>query len=257
MANGGVAREGRLDDPVYPDDEREEGEGNGERELLLPESVTKPQTAAAVVPMNHGGATPSVVRDVVDPDGELTAQQRLFIDALLIDPTNQTAAAVTAGVERQNAASTARKWLSKTHIANALARAFNARSDRTKITQDATLMELYILMTSNIDNFELTDDGHVVVKEGVAEYALKAVKKVKRRVRTVYRIDPETNQEIKEVIHDAELELWDKTAALKLAMLHQGMLTMNRRNVDKDGNDVKPEPTTWVIGGQTLIIKQQ
>lgn len=192
------------------------------------------------------------LRDEVDPDGLLTPQQRLFVDALILDPTDRAAAAVAAGAPRSHAAQWGYATLRRPHVAEAVARGMNARADRTKITQDGVLHETFILATSRVDDYEIEDNGDVYVRDGVPDYRMKAISSIKKTTRTITRgrgEDAET-----EVIREVEVKLWPKPDALKLAGAHVGLFA---KKVIVEGNPDKPleNKTTWVFGDKTIEVK--
>lgn len=73
---------------------------------------------------------------------ELNAKQKRFVDEYLID-MNATQAAIRAGYSEKNAASIAVQLLNKTHVAEAVNRAISEREERTKITKDLVVQNLW------------------------------------------------------------------------------------------------------------------
>ena len=69
---------------------------------------------------------------------DLTDKQQLFVTEYLVD-LNATQAAIRAGYSKKTARSTACVYLAKPNIAAAIAKAFDARSERTEITQDSVV----------------------------------------------------------------------------------------------------------------------
>ena len=72
---------------------------------------------------------------------KLTAKQERFVEEYLVD-LNATRAAIRAGYSENTAAAVGCENLTKPNIADALAAAFSARSQRTEITQDMVVAEL-------------------------------------------------------------------------------------------------------------------
>ncbi len=71
----------------------------------------------------------------------MTAKQQLFVDEYLID-LNATQAAIRAGYSEKTAQAIGAENLTKPLVAEAIAEALQARSERTEITQDRVLAEL-------------------------------------------------------------------------------------------------------------------
>ena len=74
-------------------------------------------------------------------NAQLTPKQQRFVEEYLVD-LNATQAAIRAGYSEKTAAAVGCENLTKPNIADALAAAFSARSQRTDITQDMVVAEL-------------------------------------------------------------------------------------------------------------------
>ena len=72
---------------------------------------------------------------------KLNPKQKKFVEEYLID-LNATQAAVRAGYSRKTAIKIASENLAKPHIAEAIQRAIQERSERTEITQDEIVKDL-------------------------------------------------------------------------------------------------------------------
>ncbi len=99
------------------------------------------------------------------------------------------------------------------------------RAERTKLTANRVLEELYFVATSRIDDYEidaLDETQPVKPKDGKAPEIMRAVASVKR---TVGR-DGKSR---------VELRLWPKDKALALAMKHLGLFEPDRMRVDLEG----------------------
>lgn len=75
---------------------------------------------------------------------KLTPKQERFVEEYLVD-LNATAAARRAGYSEKNADSIGAQLLSKTHIADAICRRKEARGERTEITQELVVHEVFRL----------------------------------------------------------------------------------------------------------------
>lgn len=77
---------------------------------------------------------------MADKEAKLTDKQARFVEEYLID-LNATQAAIRAGYSEETARQIGAENLTKPVIANAIAAAQKARSERTQITQDRVLQE--------------------------------------------------------------------------------------------------------------------
>lgn len=166
-------------------------------------------------------------------DTPLTEMQRLFVEEYVLDPTSATAAAIRAGFAEGSAATKASEMLAMPKIASAIARELVQREDRTQVTKDRVLNEIAILAFSDITNFVYDEDGRVSVKEGVPEFALRAIQSVKCKRRTIPRKDDEPIYEV-----EVEIKLWSKTDSLRMAGQHLAMFVDRVRPEDPDGRPV-------------------
>jgi phage terminase small subunit len=192
---------------------------------------------------------PGALQDEVDPNGELTPLQRAFVDAYLLDPTNKKAAAVAAGVSEASAAVRASQWLRQPIVAACIARAMGAREDRTKLTQDRVLQEVFVMLTARIDDFEMDESGNVTTRDGIPDYMMAAVQRVKRRTRRIFHRDG-----TEEVIQDVELALWDKPSAARLAMQHLGLIGSTRKKEPDEPSTGEPKGE-WLFGDRKLRLR--
>lgn len=143
----------------------------------------------------------------------LNAKQKRFVEEFLVD-LNATRAAIRAGYSPQSAGTDGPLLAKDPKIAAAIELAEAERSKRTAITQDLVLKELYSMLTSSPDHYEIgTHEGDTPLKlrEGAPTDAMKNVASMK--VTTLLS----GNQKV-------EFRLWDKTKAAQLVMRHLGML---------------------------------
>lgn len=148
------------------------------------------------------------------PDRLTHLQQRFVDEYLATNPLNARIAAERAGYSPGVVKSQSARLLDVPKIADAVRAGMAARTERTKITADDVLRELYVLLTSDVRNYHVQDDGTLVLRDGVPDSAWRAVSSVKHKVRVTD--DGETLREI-------EFRLWDKTAATKQLGEHLGM----------------------------------
>lgn len=149
----------------------------------------------------------------------LAPQQQAFVFAYLANPTNGSAAARKAGYAASGAHVRASNLLNMPKVANAIALGQQLREDRTFITADRTLNELAIIAYSNIGDYEVGPGGVVRVREGVPEYALRAVASADYTV-----IEEETEKGVK-ITYKTKIKLWSKPDALRMLSMYQKLLT--------------------------------
>lgn len=81
----------------------------------------------------------------------LTAKQTAFVQEYLVD-LNATQAAIRAGYSQRRAGEIGYQLLQKTTVQEAIKAAMDERGDRTHITQDFVLAELYKIATQGADD---------------------------------------------------------------------------------------------------------
>ena len=74
----------------------------------------------------------------------MTTKQQLFVAEYLVD-LNATQAAIRAGYSKKTAAQIGEQNLRKLVVATAIAKALEARAERTEVTQDRVLEELALI----------------------------------------------------------------------------------------------------------------
>jgi phage terminase small subunit len=164
----------------------------------------------------------------------MTARQARFVEEYLID-LNGTKAAIRAGYSKTTARVIASKNLKKRNIAAAIAKAQQARSERTSITADQVLLELKQLAFSSIANYRVDPTtGEVTLTEDAPPEAMSAVSNVKRKVsHKAFGANKVDETEV-------EIALWDKPSMLKLAGRHVGLFPNRIELTGKGGNPLMP-----------------
>jgi phage terminase small subunit len=149
---------------------------------------------------------------------ELTPKQRAFVAEYLID-LNATQAALRSGYSPKTAHVIGHENLKKPEIAAAIAEAMAAREKRTHITQDRVLQELARLAFSDIRK-AFNADGTLKAPQELDDdiaAALAGIDTTTERTRGG-EDDPAS-------LSTKKIKVFDKGAALTLAMKHLGMLT--------------------------------
>lgn len=163
----------------------------------------------------------------------MTPKQQRFVEEYLTD-LNATQAAKRAGYSARTAEWIGPQLLGKTHVKAAIAAAQAERSKRTGITQDRVLQELARVAFSDIRRF-FGDNGSLKAVSELDDDAAAALSGLE----TVEEFgDAVPSEEMKAQPHGGALrrrrtlvgytkkiKLWDKTAALGLALRHLGLLT--------------------------------
>lgn len=103
---------------------------------------------------------------LVPPEEPLpvTPQQRRFVEEYLIDPSNQTKAAIRAGYSIISAKSQASQLMRHTGIKALIEEAQAERAHKMGITQDRVLQELALIAFANVkDVMTINEEGDTVI----------------------------------------------------------------------------------------------
>ena len=140
----------------------------------------------------------------------LTRKQTRFVEEYLVD-LNATQASIRSGYSAKNADKIGPELLGKTRVAQAVAKAMQTRSERTKITTDRVLQEFSRIGLSDMRDFLSWGPDGVKVKDSgeLTEDQARAVAEVS-----------ETRGDKGGAI---KLKLHDKQAALVNCARHLGM----------------------------------
>lgn len=186
--------------------------------LLDPVDEDNPETVTAILTPEERKALLGKLAEFELAVLNLAPNQQSFVFAYLSNPLNASAAARKAGYTG-NVAVRASKLLNLPQIASAIAMGQNLREDRTFINSDRTLHELAIVAFSNIGDFEVGVGGQVRVREGIPEYALRAVASADYTV-----IEEETEKGVK-ITYKTRIKLWSKPEALRMLAMYQALLS--------------------------------
>lgn len=168
----------------------------------------------------------------------LTAKQAAFVQEYLID-LNATQAAIRAGYSEGTAYSMGHENLSKPEIAEAIAKAQKARSERTEITQDMVLQELAKIGFADIRS--AVNWGSIPEMSGEDGQRAYPVEMIASE-----DMDDATAAAVSEVSltpNGVKIKMYDKKAALDSIGKHLGMFVdkveQTNFNVTIDGDDAK------------------
>ncbi|KVC26914.1 terminase small subunit [Burkholderia pseudomultivorans] len=152
---------------------------------------------------------------------KLTAKQQRFVDEYLVD-LNASAAARRAGYSEKTARVIADENLTKPAIQAAVAAAMKVRSERTHITQDRVLREL-----SRIAFFDIRKlynaDGTLKRPDQLDDEAAAGLAGVDVVEQMTYSAAGD-GELVATPTLTKKAKVFDKTAALTLAMRHLGLL---------------------------------
>lgn len=170
----------------------------------------------------------------------LTPKQQRFVDEYLVD-LNATAAYVRAGyAARGNAAEVnASRLLRNAQVVAAVQEAMKARESRTHITQDRVLQELARIAFFDIRKL-YNEDGTLKKPTEMDDEAAAVLSGVDVVEQTVVEVDKEGNPR-SVPLFTKKAKVFDKGAALTLAMRHLGMLTDKVEHTGKGGGPVQHE----------------
>lgn len=153
---------------------------------------------------------------------ELTDKQRRFVEEYLVD-LNATQAAIRAGYSRDTAGSIGSENLKKPEIAAAVAKAQEARAQRTEVTADRVLQELALIGFSDPRALMTWGAGGVILRESTeltdAEAALLS--------------------EVAETKDGMRVKLHSKLDALGKLGQHLGLFKERHEHTGADGGPIK------------------
>lgn len=159
----------------------------------------------------------------VDMSKELTPKQARFVDEYLID-LNATQAAIRAGYSKKTAGVIGDENLKKPYIQEFIRERMKAREKRTEITQDRVLQELARIAFFDIRRL-YAEDGSLKRPDQLDDEAAAVLAGVDV-VEMAGGAQLGGEDGVSHVpMFTKKAKVFDKTAALTLAMRHLGMLT--------------------------------
>jgi phage terminase small subunit len=149
---------------------------------------------------------------------KLNAKQEAFVREYLID-SNASRAALRAGYSPHSAPDIGAQLIRKSHIKAAIAERRKSIIERCEIDSSDVINELAILGLSDISHYRLDEMLNLILAPGAPTYAMRAIRGVKHRVRTITTDEGEMERE-----HTIEYSLWDKNTALTNLAKHFRLL---------------------------------
>lgn len=151
----------------------------------------------------------------------MNAKQQRFVDEYLVD-LNATQAAIRAGYSEKTAGQMGFDLLKKPEIADAVAAAQQKRAERTHITQDRVLQELARVAFSDLRK-AFKPDGALKLPQEMDDDTAAALAGIDTQTTTIGGAEDPTTLTTKKI------KVFDKGAALTLAMRHLGMFEKDNK----------------------------
>ena len=128
--------------------------------------------------------------------------------------------------------------LSNPKVAARIAELQAERANRVQVEQDTILRELLLIGISDVRQFVVNEDGHLILAEGAPEEAWRAVASIKHKITS--------NGDF--TTREVELKLWNKPSALELLGRHIGLFP-NRTEHSGPGGGKIPVEFSFDLGG--------
>lgn len=159
---------------------------------------------------------------------KLTPKERLFVQLYLIS-LNATKAAREAGYSAESARQIGSDLRAKAYISRAIEKAMEARTRRTKVTQDRVIRELERIAFSDMDDFATVVSGRLKIHDSSKrkEGCSRVIKKI-----TQSESDSKDGGSFSQ-----GLELHDKMKALDLLGRHVGLFKRDSEDEDEGEPD--------------------
>lgn len=165
----------------------------------------------------------------------LTDKQRRFVDEYLVD-LNATQAAIRAGYSEKTACEQSSRLLANVKVSEAVQAAMKAREKRTHITQDRVLQELARVAFFDIRRL-YNADGSLKRPDQLDDEAAAVLSGVDVIEQQTMSADEDGNIQATPTF-TKKAKVFDKMAALTLAMRHLGML---KDKIEHSGEIKTPE----------------
>jgi phage terminase small subunit len=142
---------------------------------------------------------------------KLTDKQQRFVDEYLIDPTNQTQAAIRAGYPPKTACEQASRLLTNVKVKEAIEKEMAERAKRTGITKDRVLQEIAKIAFANMKDFVkwTPDRVYLIHSDELSDIDAAAI--------------AEVSETIGEFGTSVKIKLHDKKGTLELLGRHLGL----------------------------------
>lgn len=158
----------------------------------------------------------------------LSPREELFVAAMMAHRHNQTAAAREAGYKNPTKAGS--ELMTRPPVKAAIEAAQRRVLKKYNVSGESIVQEMALIGFSNIEHYQVNDeDGAITLAAGAPQHAMRAIKRVKRKVRwELARNDDEKSEKIVEV----EYELWNKDTQLRNLGEYKMLFKENRSTDD-------------------------
>ncbi len=173
---------------------------------------------------------------------KLTPKQARFVEEYLVD-LNATQAAIRAGYSVKNADKIGPELLGKTRVAQAVAEAMQARSERTGVTIDRVVQELALIAFADMATYLKLDGGRVVRLDWskLPPGATKIIQEITQEEHTGGR-GHETGE-----VRRTKFKLYSKLDALEKIARHLGMFTEKLKIETSFLDDLSPNDLAALV----------
>jgi phage terminase small subunit len=178
------------------------------------------------------------------PSTPLNDNQLAFLDRYLATfPRNgRQAYADVYGCKLSTAAVEASRLLKDPRIIAEIERRENPARGRFTLSADRIRREIAAIAHSDLRHYTIDAAGNVVPAEGAPADAMRAISRVKVKRKTIPQGKDKAGNVLEPIVEvEADLYLWDKPTALRIAAQIRGML-VKRAPVGPDGKAVPPIP---------------
>ncbi|HTE46635.1 MAG TPA: terminase small subunit [Gemmatimonadaceae bacterium] len=141
-----------------------------------------------------------------------------FCEEFLVD-LNRTHACIRSGHSARSARSAGCRLMKDPRILTRINELMREREETTRVKAFKVLEELAVIAFSSIDHYAIDENGNVTVKADAPVGAMRAVSKIRRKVKVLEQNDTSTIVE-----YDTELTLIDKNPPITNALKHLGLL---------------------------------
>ena len=160
---------------------------------------------------------------------QLSVKEELFVAAYIANGGHGTKAAIEAGYSTNSAETRASQLLARPRVAKAIEAAKVRITKKYFVTGERIVREMATVAFSDIRHYTVDDDGFVALSAGAPDDAMRAVKRIKRKLRVIpQRVSLENpeGKPIREV--ETEIELWSKDTELRNLGEYKKLFKENR-----------------------------
>lgn len=179
-----------------------------------------------------------------EPSTPLNDNQLAFLDRYLSTfPRNaRQAYADVYGCKLSTAATESNRLLKDPRILAEIEKRESPARGRFTLSADRIRREIAAIAHSDLRHYTIDGAGNVVPAEGAPPDAMRAISRVKMKRKTIPQGKDLAGNPLPPIVEvEADLYLWDKPTALRIAAQIRGML-VKRAPVGPDGKAVPPLP---------------